>query len=420
MGQSQGASPYIPANREIDVKALVYERNIARFAATKIVGLVANPRAALSPLRILEKDAPELPGEDWVRFYPKLSGICGSDLATITSNSSRYLEDFVSFPFVMGHEVLGEYLAADGSMQRAVLIPSLNCEVRGTEPKCRFCESGHPQRCQLLNIGTISTGLQTGYCQDTSGGWSQELVAHRAQLFDIPKTFSDEDAVLLEPFSCAVHAAMSIGNNLNTQVAVIGSGTLGLLTIAALRAIHPNAEIIATAKYPHQKELALQFGATTVSAANELYRQARAIRSAQMIASDKPTDGFGIVFDAVGSSSTIEQALKVAAPGADVILVGMPKEQKIDLTPLWMKEISIKGSYAYGTETLESEKVSTFELAARFAPGIGLSKLLSATYRLDDFEKAIDHALNAGRRGSVKIAFDMRKGQNRESWSQKQ
>jgi threonine dehydrogenase-like Zn-dependent dehydrogenase len=267
-------------------------------------------------------------------------------------------------------------------------------------------------------LGSISRGLQTGFCEETSGGWSQELVAHPAQLFDIPDTFSDEDAVLLEPFACAVHAAMSIGNDLNTQVAVIGSGTLGLLTIAALRAIHPNAEIIATAKYPHQRELALELGATAVSAESELYRQARAIRSAQMLATDKPTDGFGIVFDAVGSSSTIEQALKVAAPGADVILIGMPKEQKVDLTPLWMKEISIRGSYAYGIENLEGERVSTFELAARFSQSIGLSKLLSATYRLDDYEMAIEHALNAGKRGSVKIAFDMRKGHNRESWNQ--
>lgn len=401
------------------MKALVYERNVARFAATRLMGVVSRPKVAISPLRLIDIEPPKLPGSDWIRFFPRLSGICGSDLATITSNSSRYLEDFVSFPFVMGHEVVGEYQATDGSMKRAVLIPSLTCEVRGIEPRCRFCEAGQPQRCQLLHLGSISRGLQTGFCEETSGGWSQELVAHSAQLFDIPDTLSDEDAVLLEPFACAVHAAMSIGNDLNTQVAVIGSGTLGLLTIAALRAIHPNAEIIATAKYPHQRELAMEFGATAVSAGSELYRQARAIRSAQMLAPDKPTDGFGIVFDAVGSSSTIEQALKVAAPGADVILVGMPKEQKVDLTPLWMKEISIKGSYAYGIENLDGERVSTFDLAARFSESIGLSKLLSATYRLDDYEMAIEHALNAGKRGSIKIAFDMRKGHIRESWNQK-
>ena len=400
------------------MKALVYERNVARFAATKLLSFVATPKVTISPLRLVEIEPPELPGKDWIRFYPRLSGICGSDLATITSNSSRYLEDFVSFPFVMGHEVVGDYEAEDGSIRRAVLIPSLTCEVRGTEPRCRFCEAGQPQRCQLLHIGSVSTGLQTGFCEETSGGWSQELVAHRSQLFDIPAALSDEDAVLLEPFACAVHAAMSIGTDLNTQVAVIGSGTLGLLTIAALRALHPNAEIVSTAKYQHQRDLAIQFGGMALSTGSDLYRQARTIRAAQMIAPDKPSDGFGIVFDAVGSASSIEQALKVAAPGADVILIGMPKESRVDLAPLWMKEISIKGSYAYGIEDLGGKKLPTFELATQFAQSIGLSKLLSATYRLDDYEMAIDHALNAGKRGSIKIAFDLRKAQNRESWSQ--
>ncbi len=400
------------------MKALIYERNVARFAATKLLGLAARPKISISPLRLVDIDPPDLPGSDWMRFYPKLSGICGSDLATITSNSSRYLEDFVSFPFVMGHEMVGEYLSPDGLMKRAVLIPSLTCEVRGTTPKCRFCEAGQPQRCQLLHLGSVAPGLQTGFCEGTSGGWSQELIAHKSQLYDIPDALSDEDAVLLEPFACAVHAAMSIGGNLNTQVAVIGSGTLGLLTIAALRALHPNAEIYAAAKYEHQKQLAMLLGATAIATGGELYRQARTIRGSQMVAADKPADGFGIIFDAVGSSATIEQALRVAAPGADVILVGMPKDSRIDLTPLWMKEISIKGAYAYGTEDLEGERITTFELAARLAKNIPLSKLLSATYRLDDYEMAIDHALNSGKRGAVKIAFDMRKNHKRESWSQ--
>lgn len=400
------------------MKALIYERNVTRFAATRLVGMVAGPRVSISPLRLVEIDPPKLPSSEWVRFLPRLSGICGSDLATITSKSSRYLEDFVSFPFVMGHEVVGEYQKEDGNYQRAVLIPSLTCEVRGTVPKCRFCESGQPQRCQMLHVGHLKRGLQTGFCKDTSGGWSQELVAHRSQLFDIPETFSDEDAVLLEPFACAVHAALSIGSELNTQIAVIGTGTLGLLTIAAIRAVHSNAEIVATAKYQHQKELALEFGATFAGAESELYRQARNMRTAQMVSEDKPTDGFGIVFDAVGSASTIEQALKVAAPGATVILVGMPGASRVDLAPLWMKEISVRGSYAYGMENIEGERVSTFTLASRLAQRIGLSKLLSATYRLDDYEMAVEHALHAGTRGSVKIAFDMRKGRNRESWSQ--
>ena len=48
-----------------------------------------------------------------------LSGICGSDLATVDGKSSRDFEPLVSFPFVPGHEVFGEL--EDGT--RVVLEP---------------------------------------------------------------------------------------------------------------------------------------------------------------------------------------------------------------------------------------------------------------------------------------------------------
>lgn len=400
------------------MKALVYERNIIRYAATKALGKLVSPKVTMSPLRLLELDPPNLPDANWVDFIPKLSGICGSDLATVSSTSSRFLEDFVSFPFTMGHEVVGEYTDDSGKQRRAVLIPTLNCEIRGNVPKCAQCEVGQTQRCQMLHLGTLATGLQTGFCKDTSGGWSQALVAHKAQLFDINDSLDDESAVLLEPFACAIHAALSIGPQLDAVIAVVGSGTLGILTIAALRSLYPGAEIVATARYDHQKKLAKTFGASSVCSESELYRYARMMRNAHMAASDKPTDGFGIVFDAVGSSTSIGQALKVSAPGATVVLAGMPNESRLDLTPLWMKEISLKGSYAYGIENLGGKKISTFQLAASYAEKLDLAQLLSATYRLEDYEMAIEHATNAGKRGSIKIAFDMRKAHNRGNWSQ--
>lgn len=398
------------------MKALVYERNIARYATTKVLGKLASPKVSLSPLRLVEVDMPKLPDQGWVAFSPLLSGICGSDLATITSSSSRYFEDIVSFPFTMGHEVVGEYTTETGQKQRAVLIPTLSCQVRNLNPMCRYCQMGQTQRCQLLQHGSISAGLQTGFCRDTSGGWSQGLVAHKSQLFDIGDEITDESAVLIEPFSCAIHAALSI-DLIDSTVAVIGGGTLGLLTIAALRAIYPECEIIATARYSHQKLLAQKMGANIVADEKDLFRQARSLRSAQMISATRPSDGFGIVFDAVGSSSSIQQALHVAAPGATIVLVGMPEDSRLDLTPLWMKELSMRGSYGYGMEDIEGKKISTFELAGKFAKQIDLSELLSATYKLDDYEMAIDHASNAGRRGGVKIAFDMRKLSSRENWS---
>ena len=90
------------------MKALVFERNLPRFAASRVASLLGSGRGAgIGPLQLLEAGAPELPGEEWFHLTPLLSGICGSDLATLDGRSSRYFEDLVSFPFVPGHEVVG-------------------------------------------------------------------------------------------------------------------------------------------------------------------------------------------------------------------------------------------------------------------------------------------------------------------------
>jgi len=90
------------------MKALEFRRNVPRFAAARLAGSLTPGRgASVGPLHLADLDPPTAPGPDWVRVRPRLSGICGSDLATIDGRSARYFEPFVSFPFVPGHEVVG-------------------------------------------------------------------------------------------------------------------------------------------------------------------------------------------------------------------------------------------------------------------------------------------------------------------------
>ena len=79
------------------------------------------------------------------------------------------------------------------------------------------------------------------------------------------------------------------------------------------------------------------------------------------------------------------------------------------VTPLWHREVELKGSYSYGTEHgADGRPVRSFALAAALADRIRAETLLSATYRLDQHVDALTHAAAAGRRGAVKIAFDLR------------
>jgi threonine dehydrogenase-like Zn-dependent dehydrogenase len=381
------------------MKALRFERKAGRYAAATVAGRLAPGKgAAVGPLRLADVDEPDLPGGDWVRLRPRLAGICGSDLATIDGHASRYFDPIVSFPFTPGHEVVGD-LDDD---RRTVLIPILSCATRGIDPVCPACAAGRTNHCGRIAFGHLDPGLQSGFCTDTGGGWSTSMVAHTSQLLAVPDALGDEAAVMVEPTACAVHAARRVAvNGPQGTAAVIGSGTLGLLTVAALRAEADVGTLVVTAKHPYQRSLAADLGADRVVAPRELGRLVRSITAAFVLDGGQLTDGVDVVIDCVGSEASLAQALQVAAPGGEVLVVGMPGHTTLDLTGLWHRETAIRGCYAYTRPD--------FDRALTLVTDAGLDRLVSATYPLSRYTEAVEHAATAGARGAVKIAFDLRK-----------
>jgi threonine dehydrogenase-like Zn-dependent dehydrogenase len=404
------------------VKALVLERNVARFAASRVSSLLGSGRGAgIGPLQLLDAVHPDVPSDEWFPLRPLLSGICGSDLATLDGRSSRYFEDMVSFPFVPGHEVVG-VLDEGGTDHagrrmepgaRAVIEPVLGCVPRGIRPPCPRCAEGHTGLCGNVAFGDLEPGLQTGFCADTGGGWSQAgLVAHASQLHAVPESLSDEDAVMIEPTACGVHAVLSAGIADGDTVAVVGAGTLGLAVVAALdhlvRPVTP-CTVMVGAKHPHQRGLAGSLGADTVVAPDQLARAVRR-RSGSLVLAGRLVDGADVVFDCVGSSDSLTQSLAMVKARGKVVMVGMPGKVSIDLAPLWHRELSVVGAYAYGSESIPpgAEPRRSFELAIDLVAAAGLGSLVSAAYPLERYEEAIGHAGAAGRRGATKVVFDLR------------
>jgi threonine dehydrogenase-like Zn-dependent dehydrogenase len=381
------------------MKALVFSRKPARYAAAMVAGSLRPGRGArYGPLSLRDVDPPELPGPGWLRLRPRLSGICGSDLATIDGRSSRYFEPIVSFPFTPGHEVVGEL--EDG--RRVVVIPVLHCVARGINPPCDMCQVGRINLCERVAFGDLEAGLQCGYCESTGGGWSHGMVVHPSQVVDVPDDLTDEQAVLVEPVACAVHAAQQVSD---TEVAVIGAGALGLFTIAALRSLRQPTTLVATAKHPEQRRLAKELGADVVCAPGELDRAVRSATSSFVLDSGQLTCGIGAVVDCVGSEQSLSQAIRVVAPGGTVHMVGMPGVTTLDLTPVWQREVALRGVYAYDEH---DERTHDFASAIELIRELDLGRLVTATYPLARYEDAIDHAAHAGARGAVKVAFDLR------------
>ena len=403
------------------MRELLVERSVARFAAARAASLVAGSGTGISvgPLRLAERDASRLPGPGWVRVRPLLSGICGSDLATIDGASSRYFEPIVSFPFVLGHEVVGVVEGGEDDGTRVVLEPVLGCEAREIDPRCPACATGRKGGCERIAYGHLRPGLQTGFCADTGGGWSEGLVAHRSQLHRVPGDMSDEAAVVVEPVACAIHAALLGSVVPGERAVVLGSGTLGLATIAALRHHSLPATLVAAAKHPVQRELAAELGADVVVTPEELERAVRRLTGSLALpragAPERLTGGADVVFDCVGSSQSISSSLAVVRPGGRIVLVGMPGAVRVDLAPLWQREVTLVGAYAYGSEDTADGPRSTFDLSFELVAAARLERLVSARYPLERYEEAVRHAAHAGRRGAVKVVFDLRRSP-RASW----
>ncbi len=391
------------------MKALRFERREVRYAAAAISSrLRPGSGAATGPLQLVDEPAPELPNDEWVRVYPRLAGICGSDLSTVDGQSGRYFEPFVSFPFVLGHEIVGE--TAD--RKRVVVEPVLGHACRGLEPPFPGAAPGDGNDLRHLVSGDLEPGLQIGFCESTGGGWATELVVHQSLLHEVPDELSDEHAVMIEPMACAIHGVLRGDVSDGDTVAVIGAGTMGLGAVAALRRFTRAGTVILGARYPVQHEFGRRLGADEVVGSGEIGRAVRRHTGSFEIGG-RLSGGADVVIDAVGSQSSLEEAIGLARPRGRVVVLGMPGRVDIDLTALWHRETELVGAYCYGTEELDGRKVHTFELATELVEAAGLDQLVSAHYPLARYEDAVAHAAEAGPRGAVKVVFDVRNEKRR-------
>lgn len=397
----------------MDVLALQFHRSLPRYLATRALSRHApgTISAGLAPLRLVSTPAPDPDADGWVQVRPHLAGICGSDLSMLSGRTSPYFSPLVSFPLTPGHEIVGELVDAVGDLPagtRVVVDPVLACEPRGLPP-CHECAEGRPGRCAHVTVGHLHPGLQTGYCRSVGGGWSHRLVAHRAQLHPVPDAVPDNRAVLVEPLACAIHAALRADVHADDHVLVVGSGAVGLLTLVALRAFTDAGRIVVVAKHARQGRLAQQLGASTVTrpdaAVGTVRSHTRALRLHPDLGPDFLLGGVDVAIDCAGSRSSTDLALRATRAGGRVVLSGMPPAG-VDLSPAWFRELTVVGAYATGREP-SAGGASSFELALELAATADLDELGLATYPLPRWRQAIDHALDAGRLGTTKVAFDL-------------
>jgi threonine dehydrogenase-like Zn-dependent dehydrogenase len=392
----------------MSVEAIEYVRSVPKYVGARALGgkapgLLSGP---LAPLRLANIPDPTPPKgrAGWALVQPILSGICGSDLSTIAGRSSFYFSPLVSLPFVPGHEVIGRLVEDCEDLPagtRVVLSSVLACAARGEDPPCPNCAAGETERCDRVTVGHLRAGLQTGYCADTAGGWAKRFVAHRSQLHPVPDSMDDRTAVLVEPFACAIHAVERARIEPGQAALIAGAGTVGILTLLAVRLFAQPGRVIVAAKHPNQRAAAKMAGADEIvrpeHAAKAVRRHTSAVKLTPERGQDFLLGGVDVAIECTGSKSALDLALRTTKAGGRIVVGGIPGAGA-DLTPLWFRELELVGAYAAPAAAF----TTAIEAAANLPV---LAGLVGATYPLDRWRDAIDHAMSAGALGTFKVAF---------------
>jgi threonine dehydrogenase-like Zn-dependent dehydrogenase len=396
------------------VKALVFRHSLAREAASAIGGRV-DRRAFVSrfaPVRI--EDVPELPlpAADWVRVRTTFSGLCGSDVKQILLNGSRAnpLTALVSFPHVLGHEVVGRRLDTG---ERVVLNPWLSCAPRGISPVCSACAEGRYPWCRNFRSGDLPVSIHLGNCAAAAGAHAERFAAQESQLFAIPAGVSDEAAVLADPFSVSLRSVLLAPPVPGQPVLVYGSGTLAYAVIALVRFLYPEVEVWAATRPGFRAELAARLGAHAVlsSVPNVLVAEvARRVGASPLVPWSGQAwlqDGPGVVYDTIGSVETVETSLRLLMTGGTLVVSGVEPPKRFEWTPLYFKELRVVGSNGFGVESVRG--VSQHAMLHYFdfvGEGFDLTPVITHRFPLERWDEAVLALKDAGRTGAVKVLLE--------------
>ena len=413
------------------MKGVTFNVSVPHFLLAKTAGRISDSAlyGLLSGVKMSDLPDPQLPGPDWVEIEVVAGGICGSDISNLTYSASPAMEPFGSFPAVLGHEIMGRVKSVGTNVskmsqgQRVTVDPMISCTTRGYPPEdpCSSCSEGLHCTCEragedgvtLIGDEPLSRGLTIGYHRDLPGGWGQTVLAHESQVFPVDDALSDNAAVLLEPLSIALHAVLRTPPEGEEPAFVIGSGTIALATIWALRATGFQGPILAQAKREHEQKLARTLGATDVVAPGFQARDALIDTGASAYMPVVGPEvfsggGFPLIYDCVGNQGSLAQSLGFASPRGRIVVIGCVAEfKKLDLTFVWARELRIRGAVGYGLETWRGERRHTFEIAhdLLLETGAPVQDMVTHAYPLDQYRDALRAAANHRKSGAVKVVL---------------
>lgn len=274
-----------------------------------------------------------VPGDGQVLVAPVRVGVCGSDV-----HAAHGRHPFVALPYAPGHEVVGRVVALgprsagretrDGSLvevgRRVVVEPTLPCW------SCKQCRTGNENLCE--NLAFFG-------CVHDQGGLADYVTVPVDRLHAVPDDLDDDQAVLVEPLATPVHAVRLSGLRAGQTVAILGAGTIGLMTLAAVRRAGAG-RVVVTDVLERKRAMAARLGADAVVDAADPEVVAR-VR-------EELGESADVVVDCVAVQSTITAAIGMALKNGTVVVVGVPAaDVTVPLPLLQDQQIRLQGSATY-------------------------------------------------------------------------
>ncbi|HOJ13775.1 MAG TPA: alcohol dehydrogenase catalytic domain-containing protein [Deltaproteobacteria bacterium] len=400
------------------MKALVFSITVPQYLVLQVLGRLNRKYFFEGPFATVSlRDVPEpaLPGREWVKVRVRLCGLCGSDINLLMVKDSPMASPFTSFPCIFGHELAGEVVETGADVHDCkvgdlvTVNPSLSCVTRGLTPVCRMCSSGRPGNCERFAEGAFAPGMFAGICKDIGGGFAEYMVAHTSQVFRVPDGVSPESAVLTEPLAVGLQAVLDNLPKDGDAVLVIGGGVIGAMVVKAIRGLGIGCSVTVVEPSAFHREYARRSGADHVVASGILdaaVKMAGARAYKPMLGEHILQGGFDKVFDTVGHSDTIQQALIATSGLGTVSLVGIGNKVTFDPTPLWLKLLTLKGCYGHAVNEDGSGKRHAFSRALELVASsrVHVEDMLTHTFPITRYRELLEVSVSKGSYQAIKTA----------------
>ncbi|MDD5063140.1 MAG: alcohol dehydrogenase catalytic domain-containing protein [Phycisphaerae bacterium] len=267
---------------------------------------------------------PVIKKDDEILLKVEAVGVCGSDVHYY--ETGRIGSQIVKYPFVVGHECAATVEAVGCAVTRVragdnvVVEPSMACN------NCDQCKSGRKNTCRNLKF--------LGCPGQAEGCLCEYIIMPEDCCFPIDEKITFEQGVLCEPLAIGIYAVKQAHLSENTDIAILGTGPIGLSCLVSAKAKNVNSSYV-TEKIKERMEAAKNNGASWVGNPNKEDIVKEILRQ-------KPS-GVDVAFECAGQQETIDQAVEILKPGGKLMLVGIPRLERISFSidKIRRKEITI-------------------------------------------------------------------------------